>query len=159
MARHELKVFVSHSQLAVFHHSLDRPFNTWTKRHVAQGFSWRPGSVSFGTLEEGGNLLVTLSDDESLKGEPPSDAARIIDVPFEVPADGAVEIGSIAGGESVELPAGLYQLRFENYRANEGELPRARLLFSRDSNPRFRIVRADAELAPEGDLLLSALPA
>src|SRR5207249_8431330 len=95
MESSELGISVSYSQLAVFDHSLERPFNEWTDRHVAQGFSWRPGSVAFRTIEEGGRHVVTvmLGAHES---ELAADAVRVIDVPFEIPLDGAIEIGSIS---------------------------------------------------------------
>jgi len=152
----ELKIFVSYSQLAVFDHSLERPFNDWTERHVAQGFAWRPGSVSFATLEEGGDHLVAVSLEDMRNDEPPIDAVRVIDVPFEVPPSGSIEIGSISDCRSVELPAGHYQLRFENYRASEGKLPRVHLLLHRDGNPHFRVIKAEIAAV---DLLLTASPA
>lgn len=47
---------ISYSQLAVFQKGMENPFNDWEDTHVNQGFAWRPGSVSFGSL---------LADEES----------------------------------------------------------------------------------------------
>jgi hypothetical protein len=105
---------VSHSQIAVFDSALDKPFSFWTDRHVQQGFAWRPGSVSFGTIEEGGRHLVevvTASEDTQLA----ADAVRVIQVPFEVPASGNIEVASVVQGVPLSLPAGKYALRFEGF--------------------------------------------
>ena len=52
------QVFVSYSQLSVFDPTLSEPVNNWTSGHVAQGFAWRPGSVSFKSLSESGTHNV-----------------------------------------------------------------------------------------------------
>jgi competence protein J (ComJ) len=154
----EFTIMVSYAQVAVFDRSLERPFNEWTTRHVNQGFSWRPGSVAFGTIEEGGPHLVTVRIDAN-GNEAGADAIRVIDVPFEAPPDGAVEVGSISDSVSLEIPPGLYQLRFECYARLNRSGPRLRLLFRRDDRPGFDLVRAENDIHPGGDLLLTALPA
>lgn len=151
----EISIFVSYSQIAVFDHSLENPFNQWTDKHVAQGFSWRPGSAAFRTIAEGGRHLVTVTVDIA-EDEPPPSAVRIIDVPFEVPADGAIEIGSISDSSLLDIPSGLYRLRFECYNPVSGEPARLSFLFIRNASPTFHIVRADSELIPGEDLLLTA---
>lgn len=79
---------VSYAQIAVCGSSLESPFNEWTDKHVAQGFAWRPGRVSFRTLEESGRQMVTIVVAEPV-GPVRPDAVRVIDVPFEVVADEA----------------------------------------------------------------------
>lgn len=155
MSSVEFPILVSYSQVTVFDHSLERPFNQWTDKHVAQGFSWRPGSAAFRTIAEGGRHLVTVAVDIA-EDEQPHSAVRIIDVPFEVPADGAVEIGSISDSSLLEIPSGLYRLRFECWEPVSGQAARIRLLFTRNANPAFHIVRADPGLSPEEELLLTA---
>lgn len=158
MAFTEFPIMVSYSQVAVFNRSLERPFNEWTDRHVAQGFSWRPGSVGFRTIMEGGRHLVMVKVEANEVHLAP-EMIRAIDVPFEVPSDGAVEIGSISDSVSFELPPRIYQLRFECYgRANSAN-PRIRFSFRRDDNPIFRLARVDPDLHPSEDLVLAALPA
>jgi len=39
-------VVVLYRTLALYDRALENPFNDWTREHWAQGFSWRPGSVS-----------------------------------------------------------------------------------------------------------------
>jgi hypothetical protein len=133
------RVFVSYSQLSVFDPSLAKPFNNWTRVHVAQGFAWRPGSVSFKTLSESEACDVELLFGE---GERPiaSHALRVIEVPFLVPSNGLLEVASIGEGQRLELSPGSYQLRFE-------------------ALPKGKIRRADADLAPPTPLLKTAEPA
>lgn len=154
----ELTVSVSYAQLSVFDGSLDRPFNDWSEKHVVQGFAWRPGSVAFHTLEDDCDHIVVVSL-ELGEADPSRDAARVIDVPFEVPASGAIEIGGIFDSTALEFPPGTYQLRFEGYEQADGEIPKVRLSFRRTDSPCFRIVKADAGLDPGMDLLLTASPA
>lgn len=158
MEANELVVSVSYSQLAVFDHSLERPFNTWTDEHAAQGFSWRPGSVSFRTIEESGPHLVAVKL-ETHASEPALGAVRVIDVPFEVPPSGKIEVASISDSSLLELPAGRYQLRFECCERANSPSPRVHLLFMRNPSPRFCVVRADPALSPSANLLLAASPA
>ena len=59
-------LYASYAQVAIFLSSLEQPFNNWTDRHVAQGFAWREGSVSF-AVTDGGDCFVEilLNDDQS----------------------------------------------------------------------------------------------
>jgi hypothetical protein len=112
MSSVEFPIVVSYAQVTVFDHSLEHPFNHWTDKHLAQGFSWRPGSAAFRTVVESGQHLVTVTVNVAEDEQPPS-AVRILDVPFEVPADGAIEIGSVSDSSLLEIPSGTYRLRFE----------------------------------------------
>jgi hypothetical protein len=151
----ELIISVSYSQIAVFDPSLERPFNEWTEKHVAQGFSCRPGSVAFRTIEESGEHLVTVGLTPG-EGDAAPGAIRIIDVPFEVPPGGIIEIGSISDGARLKVPPGIYQLRFECYERANSPSSRIRVLFAMNDSPHFEIVRADSKLSPGADLLLTA---
>jgi hypothetical protein len=147
---------VSYSQVAVFDSSLSQPFNFWTDKHVAQGFAWRPGSVSFCTLAEAGphsvEVLVT-----SAEVEVSSDAIRVIQVPFEVPATGAIEVASIADSVPLSIPSQMYALRFECLRPNsESDI---KFVFTAIPAPKFQVLRSDLPLVATDDLLLIASPA
>lgn len=152
-------ISVSYSQLVVFDHSLDRPFNGWTDRHVAQGFAWRPGSVAFRTVEEGGQHLVAVTFEVTEDDAVAPNALRVIDVPFEVPPDEMIEIGSVSDSASFKIPAGLYGLRFECFERSGGDTPLIRLSFRRSSSPGFRVIRAGPDFSPEAPLVLTASPA
>ena len=41
---------LSYGQLSVFASALKDPYNDWTDQHISQGFTWRPGSVSFSSM-------------------------------------------------------------------------------------------------------------
>ena len=107
--------------------------------------------MSFGTLEESGRHVVNIVAEEH---EVLPQAVRAIQVPFEVPSGGPIEIASIPDSRLVSIPPGVYQLRFECC----PEL-RVRLVFIKSQNPSFEIVRADAELSRTKDLVLTAWPA
>ncbi len=109
MAVSSFDLNVSYGQLAIFWSTLPQPFNDWTDQHVGQGFAWRPGSASFRTLIESGIHTVDVNlVDQALPVS--SDAVRVIEVPFDVPADGAIEVASISDSVPLTLPAGMYQL-------------------------------------------------
>lgn len=147
---------VSHSQIAVFRSSLKQPFNDWTQRHVDQGFAWRPGSVSFRTLSESGPHEVEIG----LTDQGVADAAaRVIEVPFEVPADGAVEVATISDSTPLILPAGRYCLRCELFDPDQHGSDLVRLTFFKHAAPEFTVVRADRSLLSRGELLKTAEPA
>ena len=151
-------LFVTYSQVAIFKASLENPFNDWTESHIRQGFAWRPGSVSFQTIEDGGTHAIEVVV-EAGAVEISSQATRVIEVPFEVPDDRPVQIASISDEVSIEISPGRYTLRFEYIRSkNDGE-PTIRLVFTPSGNPKFQIVRADPELRPADQLIVTADPA
>jgi hypothetical protein len=151
-------VEVSYGQFAVFASSLKQPFNDWTDQHVAQGFAWRPGSVSFRCMVEAGRHSIEI-DVANRVGSVHPEAVRVIDVPFEIPADGAVELGSITETVPLLLPAGSFLLRCEFLQPSDIAGERVRLTFAKQEVPHFAIVRADSELSSSGELLKTAQPA
>ncbi len=81
----EFNIFASYSQVSVFHAALENPFNEWTSELIAQGFSWRVGSVAFKLPEESGDLVVKVAILDEFRQYDAS--LRIIRVPFIVPKD------------------------------------------------------------------------
>jgi hypothetical protein len=149
---------ISYTQLAVFDSTLATPFNDWTDDHVDQGFAWRPGSVSFGTLESGGEIHINVFRSRELE-ERASMAERILVVPFTVPAHGAIEIASIGSRAVLDLQAGEYELTFEHGHDLKGVMW-ANFYFRPVESPVIpRILRADAELRPPAALVMTANPA
>jgi Competence protein J (ComJ) len=154
----ELSLEVTFGQLAVFASSLQNPFNDWTAKHVAQGFAWRPGSVSFRTLVEAGTHIVEVRVVRHLESVSPS-TLRAIEVPFQVPDNGEIEIASISDSVPLFLKPGSVLLRCEFLGASNGSDERVQLLFAMKDTPRFAVVRADSQLSVNGDLLTSAAAA
>ena len=135
--RRSFTLDISYSQVAVFDRSLARPFNFWTARHVSQGFAWRSGSVAFRTLAEGGLHRVTVTVTRAAI-DMPADAVRIIQVPFEVPSSGNVEVASISDSSALQIPTQLYELRFEYL--NGKSVPEINLIFTNENAPTFAIL-------------------
>jgi hypothetical protein len=150
-----ISVYISYSQLAIFSSALQHPYNDWTDEHVAQGFSWRAGSVSFYTLVEAGVHSVEV---DFVKRFPPLDeeVIRAIEVPFDVPSDGAIEVGSISETVPLAFPSGSFLLRCEFFCPAEGFDGRVRLIFAKESKRHFRIVRADSMISSVKKLLITA---
>src|SRR5262245_18641170 len=129
MATSTVTVYVSYAQIAVFASNLQQPFNDWTDKHFAQGFTWRPGSVSFRTLTEAGSHFVQI-DVTDHAGAVSADAVRVTEVPFEVPRDGVVEVASISDSASLTLPAGTFLLRCEFLKPDK-DCERVHLVFAK----------------------------
>lgn len=149
---------VSYTQICVFDSGMETPFNDWTDAHVAQGFAWRPGSVSFGTLMSSGSVDIEVIVLDRPFSEF-SEALRVISVPFEVPASGGIEIASIGDSEAISLEPGNYELIFEHFLNADGDMG-ARFSFRPTREViQARIIRADKELSPPSELVMTALPA
>lgn len=158
MALITFPLYVLYSQLCVFASSLQQPFNDWLQAHVDQGFAWRPGSASFRALVEEGRHLVELDVSKQLP-EIDSDAIRVIEVPFEVPPDGNIEIASISESVPLSLAVGSYILRCAFYEKNEDGTSPVRVTFIPSDSPKFEVVRADSELCIPSELVKEANPA
>ncbi len=148
---------ISYAQLAVFDSHLEKPFNDWGEKHVEQGFSWRPGSVSFGTLDSSGVVHLDIIGTDTLDVAT-SSAVRIISVPFAVPSHGEIEVASIHDGTKLLLPSGHHELIFEHGYTSGGAMW-ANLHFRKtETIPEPRILRADSELTPPTEFLMDAIP-
>ena len=145
---------ISYSQIAAFNADLDSPFNDWTDRHVAQGFAWRPQSVSFKTLVESGPAAVEVNVLDEI---PTFDAIRVISVPFHCPEGGTIEIASIADSAVTNVPPGDYQLVFQT--GFQGEDCWCRLSFVSHSVTNAEILIWDGTEQPEEPLWMEAEPA
>jgi hypothetical protein len=150
----ERSIYILYSQIAVFQDDLESPFNDWSPAHVLQGFSWRPQSVSFGTLEEDGDLRVTVDIRETLDTIN-KQAIRAIRVPFTV--RGITEIASISDGFKIQVPDGDYSLYFETGKDMDGMW--SLLTFVKEYDPEPEILLCDDQLKPGKTLLMTANPA
>jgi hypothetical protein len=133
--------------------------NNWQDRHVAQGFSWRPGTVSFSTLGDLGTLRVEVLVGGDLGVRP--DAVRASVVPFSVSPPGLVELSDTANEETTQVGPGEYALLCEmGYSSKQKgrEAEWCRLTFVPDGDVRPEVLRADTELSPRYPLLMEADP-
>jgi hypothetical protein len=152
-----LRLFVTHGQVAVFDPASEHPFADWDEAHFRQGFAWRPGSVSFVMLDEGGLFTVEIAVSEAM--DISTEAVRVIETPFEVPASGSIEIAGISEGLPLTLPAGMYSLRCECFPITDDSENKIRFVFTRTDDPFFKILRADGAITAGELLLTSASPA
>lgn len=115
-------IYVTYSQLAVFSPGLSEPFNAWTDEQVRGRYAWRPQSVSFKTPAESGTYTVEVIETNNRS----SPIVGSIEVPFDVPNDGKIEVASISDSRVVSVRAGKATLRYEDLGGN-----RLRLTFIR----------------------------
>ena len=148
---------ISYSQLVVFQKGIENPFNDWEDTHVNQGFAWRPGSVSFGSL---------LADEESFiqintksRVEIGKNSIRAIVVPFEITGN-CIMVASVTQEIEVNIPSGTYELVFNVIpRNSKHRLNKYELSFIENKNPKAKILLADKMLNPPEQLLMEAKPA
>lgn len=148
-------MYVSYQQLCVFEPSLAEPFNAWKDEHVAQGFSWRPGSVCFGTLDPDGQVEIAFGSSSGVPAPAPA-TVRAIVVPIAVPDDGRLEIATITESKIVQAPPHTNGLLFEA--GLGGRRDQYRITFLKGPSPQPEIVVADAELTPPAMYLMEAEP-
>lgn len=133
--------------------AIPSPFFVWNERQLGQGFAWRPGTVSFRTLDADGphDIRICL-----VRGEPPLPprAVRVIEVPFLLPVANGIEVGGRLDTRMLALRAGSYVLRVAFFNA-----PQVEFSFMGDAEPRFAIPVADAAILRRTDFDLSGVPA
>jgi hypothetical protein len=154
MSEYTFESEIFYSQIALFKYGLDNPFNNWNDTHVYQGFSWREGSVSFGTLSSNGECTITVKLTKEIEID--DDITRAIVVPFKV-EKGGIEIGSVMETSVIDLPEGIYELLFTAKSTNAME--HYTFSFIESENPTARVLKADDELKLSKDLLMEAEPA
>lgn len=145
-----------YSQIAVFSAGLAAPYNDWEERHVTQGFAWRQGSVSFATPSEDAIYEVGVSSADT---PPPltHDIIRAVQVPFTVPADGMMEVGSVMTTRIVRMPPGNHILRCAFAESHSDDRIDCLLTFHAPvGEESFRILVADDLLNPDEPFLIGS---
>ena len=149
---------VSYGQIAIYRADLLNPFNDWSDAHVSQGFAWRKGSVSFRTISAEGPHTIELIVESHMGTIDPS-TVRAIDVPFDVPPDGRIEVASISDAVAIQMTPGTYCLRCGFMAASRKDKPLVRITFAKEEVPRFAIARCDNELIEPKTFITTATPA
>lgn len=165
-------ISINYRTVALIDTDIPSSYNDWTSMHIKQGFSWRPGSISFRTLRPyepvvAYPVIVQLARQFVVAPE----YLRVIKVPFDV-VTGQVELSSpMSNSWLIPIPPAHYAIYFsiaiggtvETIYA--GEPPDYtdvvyRLTFVPSEDPVMpEIMRADMELSPPDELLMSAVPA
>lgn len=100
---------ILYRQIAVC--NADTPqLNNWSEGHIAQGFAWREGSVSFGMRDHLGPSRVIVRMLSTPTDLPPQ-TQRAISVPFRANAD-SILIVTVGAEREVRITPDLYELRF-----------------------------------------------
>ncbi len=148
---------ISYSQLVVFQKGIENPFNDWEDIHIEQGFAWRPGAVSFGSLLGDERCQINVS--AKLQVKIVDNSIRTIVVPFEV-TEGGIEIASVTQEVEIQIPTGLYELVFNVVpRTSSDQLDVYDFSFVKTVHPTARILVADKMLNPPKELSMKANPA
>ncbi len=146
-------------QLVVFDESTAPTPNDWREQHVAQGFAWRPGTVSFATLGDFGDVRVEVRVADDLEVLP--GALRAIVVPFAVSPPGRVALSDTVNDVTTRVTPGEYALLCEMGYLSEEEGEEAewcRLTFAPRRGVQPEILRAAELLSPGYPLLMEADP-
>ena len=106
------------SQISLFEAGLVDPYNDWTERHLTQGFTWRPGSVSFKVPALHGKVHVTVELIDHVEVDDNSRWAML--VPFSTFA-GNVEISTIEESQPLDLPSGRFAVLYQAGLNDDGE--------------------------------------
>lgn len=149
-----IKLYVTYQQVSVFDSALPNPFNSWNDSHVAQGFSWRKGSVAFGTLEPDGWIEVEITSDGN--PVPSQGVIRAILVPFSPPADSKVEIATITESQVLAISKDVKGILFEA--GIDKDRAKCRITFIKGGLHVPKILVADTELSPPDEYLMEAEP-
>jgi hypothetical protein len=150
----KFRIDVSFLQLAIFGSSLEQPFNSWSDAQFAQGFSWRPDSISFRTLEDGPHTVTVLFSREL--PIPSVAAVRAITVPLEL-SDDEIEISSISDSVRMRALPGRYQILCEFRGHDETHSRIVFITLANSSKEKFAILVADKQLHI-GDSLVKHCP-
>jgi hypothetical protein len=152
----EFQLVLLYSFVAISLPKLVHETNDWNRTHDVQGFSWRPGSVSFGTFDADGYRRFTVELKDSYAY--PATAIRIIKVPFLVEEDGIVVIDPLTQGWHLPIPPGNYALFF-TIEPFEAFWKYSLTFIPEQVLPKAEIILADQLLSPPEELLMQADPA
>ena len=152
----EYQLFLEYSFVAVSLPRIVHETNNWNSTHGAQGFSWRPGSVSFGTFDADDDALISIELQDSYISS--AAATRIIKVPFQVENDGIILIDPLTQEWHVPIPAGNYALFFA-IEPFEASWKYSLIFVAEEVLPEAEIILADELLSPPDELLMHTEPA
>lgn len=143
-------MYVSYQQVSIFDPALVNPFNNWLEEHVTQGFSWRPSSVAFGTLDPDGEIDLEINSDTKVK--PCKEIIRAIAVPFTPPLNLLLELATITERHRLQAPDNTTGILFEA--GLDGARNRYRITFLRGDAPEPAILVADQDLTVPKEFLM-----
>jgi hypothetical protein len=135
----EFDVTVTHAQIVVFQHT-PKAYE-WTDDHVAQGFLFSPGDVSFGIPDHDGVCRIQIYSKEKFVLD--DLCLWAVQVPFEVNED-YIHVGTVSDTREVNMDKDNYNLVFSVYDGHvlsEDCAFLLKILFSNDTTPSFGILK------------------
>jgi hypothetical protein len=153
-------VTITHSQISVFDGATPE-FNLWDDYHVAQGFSWREGHVSFGVPDHDGQCVVETHFVEAFP-ELDKQVLRAICVPLS--ASENLFIATTVDEYQTDIPNGNYEVEF-HLRPGSVEKDkdpyafRINFFFKQSAEREFVILKKSGEMTSDKVLTTSAKPA
>lgn len=144
------------SQISIFDANLVDPYNDWNEQHLAQGFTWRPGSVSFKLPVRSGTIDIDVDLIDHLTVDPTAQSAIV--VPF-VSWAGVIEVSSITQAELIEVESGQYALLFQSGVRDGQAWVSLGLMPASRNGVEPMILRSDDALHADQPLLMEAEPA
>lgn len=149
--------------LTVFEKDKLDPFETFSDPEIQQGFSWRPGSVTFFTFEDADPARVAAEFHLDEQREPSAQAERVIQVPFTVAEGKSLDVTGIYEAEErdIAVPPGDYCLVAElGHGPPQAQGEDFRRLWARftfvPSTCEAKILRVDPELDPPAKLIVGS---
>ncbi len=114
----DFSISVNYTQVLTYLRHIDRPGLLWSDDHVAQGFAWNPGLVSFGVPDHDGECLVEVNTDANLSDLRVDTSLWAIEVPFDAD-ETEIQVGTVLDDRTCIISEGSYHLVFE---AHTGEI-------------------------------------
>lgn len=144
----EFPITILYTQVVVHLPDTPRPGLLWDDDHVAQGFAWSEGIVSFGVPDHDGQCLLKIEVYENTNVSEASLWA--VQTPFEV-ASSPVKIGTIGNMKNVDVPIDKYNLVFEAFPSvsDDDYAFTLNLRFVPTNTPEFKILKAGDELTTD----------
>lgn len=132
----------------------------WTDDHVAQGFAWSQGFVSFGVPDHDGQVRIIVERSERF--HPDAGTLWAVQTPLDV-GFAPVRIGTIGEDHPVAVPAGRYNHVFEARTptsTSNGDIAYdLHLHFLETATPGFAILKQGEEIETDHVLSTVADPA
>lgn len=151
---------IFYGQLAVYRPDVPQ-LNLWNDQHVAQGFAWREGNVSFGVPDHDGPSWVEVDFQDTAPAITP-ECIRAVRVPLSIDDHGAV-LATVMDEMRLAIKPGMYSVYFELRPGGEIDKVqhafRIRLTFVPDPAADFTILKGDSELTATEVLTKEAVPA
>lgn len=138
-------IFVAYAQILVHLAGHPKPGLLWTDQHLAQGFAWAEGVVSFGVPDHDGPCLIEVQPFDT--GALAARALWAVQVPFKVTQ--TLMIGSVFDMRPVTIPVGQYNLIFEVLAGRDDHAFVFHLKFAKTDKPDFAILKQGGALTSD----------